>query len=1024
MRNLHVLELCSLSIPDANSTSSILKQVKFATFRLITESPLKAMTIIKTDGENHVSIFTVSIENESKVFNVNISDLSQNEVKPTNLWLNKSLTDYRFFEEGNCALFLTSQNNLEIVDYMKGEILCSCYIGSTADAIVSVYQNNKDENSNIYSFLVLVRIYRNGQFFNSLFSCFGQGSKWFIVPHGYEIMKTNNILAVNSSKAKNMDLVVELSESEIILSKFSIAWQEFCEEIFTSILETHSSLNGAMNSFGMFIGSLLSYFFFPKENDRCMNMIDYWDETISQVGLRRFPAEIVQLVALHFDIFHSSLQSHCHEQLFESIINTMDRTLRSAHMLDIGLTESIFILKLWRQYLRIIRANNSELLSDSTFLTKLTYILPGRCENFCLENLRRGILFPFLLFSANNIPIALNKSALEVLQLIPDVESIDPVDLISVVEYFLKKGSVSSNFSNLDAFLHSTDSIFELCQELFYRCKNNIEQSNNNVAEKGLRIISYALSLLDKIPILENDSNEVVRKIILLKNELSTMQKYLQLQILFKKLFHIEISYSEMINVGCEGLLFERLDNIAEHELQYFINDKFPAAVNIFHLKLDETLIKWIEESLENCLITSDETNESDSCSLTRLILVLSCLKSPNHQAASLLRIFQIPSLESMCSIPELGSVLESVQVPKTICGSSGMNNIGCRLCDIVDDVLDSVDSVLREQLTEAVRLFRIKLIAKMYNVVNFQMKNVEHMMAAVSLIINSRNNKGCVEDAMKIAVDRGLLRVDIKASLVRVIIDSIQSPLNDYEDLKIELAEVVDMDFKSLDYDFQFIFNFIPRELITVVIEDCVTHCLDKVEDLSSRIVSMNHNKDELRITKREIVLFTKGAIKLIEKYLDIVHKCSESDAISLENANQLKKSFHPAKHGEFKHLCTLELLQEFKRMLRLQYYYDIFISLSQLKKETANKILLENLSNNLVMQWLKQTSSSSAFNENPTQLIKDEVSRLFSECNKLKRICGLLHLNPQVYVVSIIKQMINSGKKVKQMTNANILC
>lgn len=1034
MNNLLLREICKID-PSHGNVNILLKQSKLYSSRLSVEDyPLKSMVVLDLVKDGILFLFIVSQTLCTASFHLKCSDGI--EITKVSVPM-PYLVDYHFFDsKSSVGLFITANNDLQILNTVSGKTLCSVHIGESVNSVITVQKQLSDAMN---CFQVVLRTSKNDQHYLSLQTVIEVNDEWFILPHGQEQTKLDVDLICKCVTPCNKSYIVQVDDCQLTFHQVSGPWSSFLEEIKNELFRTNFNAHDQFISFGSFVGMNLacSYFRASKE---CSLSLETWRQQINCLGKRRFPAELIQAAALLLELNWLSLRNQCSNEILQQFFDIVQDQLNSQHMLDIGLFDCQIIVRRWKYYSAVAKqlALSVDLFphSQPQICDVMINILPGSIGKFCTSSIVDGNLKAVLFLRKKQIPFHIRKPLLSLLRELPKYPEIDSNDLVSTVE-MLHQMQQRTIVSKSDALLDQTQFVLDLGNALYERCQFYVGiQSENPVdvlrnAEKNLVIIQFVLNLLNSVSIDEIDDKEIKRKfaeVSKLNNQLRTMKKNLQIQIIFEKLFSVHIEYHEILRVGYEGLIFERIDSLPEDTLLEALLTKIPKLLEIAEMKFDSVLMQWIEDTLTSCVIYGAPSVDGDNntCSFTRLLLVAFCLVSFEKKAKAALLFFQIPSLEEICSAQsvELNFLLTKFTSNHRKIDSRGINEIGKVLCEFAETVIAAVELDIKEQLIEAVRLFRMKQIALFYKITNFQLKDFEHLIGSASLILNCKNTVTNVDDSLQFAIDRGLVRIDIRTSLVRYITEIIESTDSTLFDNATDLIETssspdsCDTLFKGLENDLQLLLSVVPSKLLSFVVEDCIVHCFESINALSQKYFDLSKNKinsvggDISSIDKEKVLLMqlTKGSIKLMEISLDSNHNdVPSSNCRFLEERTSVSTV-------DSNSMCSLELLHDLKRMLLLQYHYGVYIPLHDLRRENVKKKLIESLSIDLVSTWMKSTAVNSKVSQSDisVETISQEVTALTMECNKLKRISGLLRVVPQHYILSVMKQLIHFGKKV----------
>lgn len=274
---------------------------------------------------------------------------------------------------------------------------------------------------------------------------------------------------------------------------------------------------------------------------------------------------------------------------------------------------------------------------------------------------------------------------------------------------------------------------------------------------------------------------------------------------------------SDVEDLGLCGLVRERLWNLRdiEDEIVGDVTYVIEPVLMEFGVVLDDVLQKWVQDAVEQRVVLVDtnalvkqsdvdtDTNNNGSnnsnrngrdsnsdrqdreddeedvtCTLSRLVSVVSLIKDSHRRVNSLLLLFQVPAVDVSEERPVVlledessPSLQEEQSTPCLQSDSAGSNpTISCpisvstidRLCALAQAACLLVEPVASEALREALRLHRIKTLAASYGVVSFDPRDRHQIRAVASVIALRAGRTHALRDAMEFASSWGTDSADL----------------------------------------------------------------------------------------------------------------------------------------------------------------------------------------------------------------------------------------------------------------------
>ena len=440
------------------------------------------------------------------------------------------------------------------------------------------------------------------------------------------------------------------------------------------------------------------------------------------------------------------------------------------------------------------------------------------------------------------------------------------------------------------------------------------------------------------------------------------------------------------------------------------------------------------------------------TCDLSRVILICGCIQNKTILAKATLMLFQIPSIEKKCMCLSKQQYITSS---------------GLRLAELVSKAIENppaegstdvtkssntgaLDAKLKDQILEALRLFNIRLIAAKYHVQHFDVRDNFHLLATISIIsgtLPSTSDNAAITpttslaDAMKFALDGSTLRVDIKPMMLRRLFYFVTNSSPSVA-TSIGSSSNAEMENTSSSYDAEYnsILKHIPiRSVLRDVLLEFTLMTMEEINDICEQIKkkskrsktsasstagnNINDYQEDERSLCQSVVQFTKAAIKTVETYLD---EFEDNQALAAQQRRSATSGVQSG--GKFGRqgnsssssssstasICNHNVLHELKRLFQLQTVYHIYdFSLNDLRKHSSCKLLIEKLASTSVFDWLRRFDETDHEAVSGSS-VEEDLEALSTDFNKLRRVCGLVQVSPELLVNAMSKKLLVSGKKV----------
>ena len=615
--------------------------------------------------------------------------------------------------------------------------------------------------------------------------------------------------------------------------------------------------------------------------------------------------------------------------------------------------------------------------------------------------LRAGHLQHALLIVQRCVRGALPLEPAEAVQRIPDECSLE--DFIAWVKYGVME--------RLSLFNDASPSLGALtvAGELLKRAEA-VEEKNGSPFV-AVRLVELAKDLTSSVPYaISSDSKQLIEQV-------SALHADLLLQQALWEQWHDEVRLEEVVSLRLQGLVYDRIDTIEESLLIEDLGQKVLPLVRQFSGNADDLLRGWIEESISTRIVLAGDelhtgVEDSESCTLSRLVKVASVIEDRNVQAKMVLTLLQMPVLEEMSLRgglpPATAAVAEegTEMTQKRLVSSNHLASTRL-LCDLASAASDFVDGATREALTEATRLLRIKSLAASYGIESFEPRNGKQVRSVVILIANTTHRAESLRDAVEFSSSWGNSSVDMKAVLTRaILIRSTNLPL-----------------FLSHSGTFESTLRtslgYLPAEMKQIVCEDAVAFLLEELADEADNIAYEPGQtcSAAVREIKQRAEMLTRAAVVLCSFYLDVTREETELVTPTVgtgsnESGNSAATKQRIRSHELQEGSIHSDLQQLLKRILTLQTVHDIFVSHVDIADLEVCQGVVAKLAKYRV-KLLLQEIASLPDTEGP------KVSRITQSNAPLdtasRKVCLLLNVLPTYFTHTAMKLMVEVSQTVR---------
>lgn len=535
------------------------------------------------------------------------------------------------------------------------------------------------------------------------------------------------------------------------------------------------------------------------------------------------------------------------------------------------------------------------------------------------------------------------------------------------------------------------------------RWAKQLEESTGSPFE-ALKLLSLARELATSTPCAADSSTTA------LVSDVHAMYRHLTLQKAVWEHWQDEIRLEEVVELGLRGIVFDRIDSVEESGLIVDIKGKVQSVVGQFGACLDELLRDWIQETISSKLVqaggnedTAQDADDGDKCTLSRLVLVAAAISDRSIQARMVLTLLQMPVLEDV----SLQSTSPYSDLKSSVTPGNHQNESTRMLCELAATAMDYVDGATRDALTEATKLLKIKALAASYGVENFEPRNSKQVRAVVILIASSLHRLEAVRDAVEFASSWGSSSVDMSAVLTRAIV---QRSTN---------AKVFSTQNSSFDEQLKRAIEYLPEELVQVVLEDSLIYLLDDLTDVSEEIVFQPETvASDAASTdaKRRAEMDVRAAVLLTSHYLDITRRdsgaASSSSAtttaasVDTTTASKERRIRFQEKRDEW---INADLLARLKRIATLQISHGVYLCIADLDDNEVCQTIAVKLAKHRVQDLITETSSSA--------VAADKTSSISALDAHSRKACALLNVCPTFFTHTAMKLLVEASHTVSRL-------
>eukprot|EP00981_Chlorochromonas_danica_P007566 scaffold1794_cov162-Ochromonas_danica.AAC.2 len=970
-----------------------LKNIKFAKWSLPVQSIAKAIVLqFSEEGGQSSRLVVLTEEGELSHFAIDATGsaaIVDDWVSIENSLAGQTVADIHY--DSPVLFVATMKGDLLSVEMSSCSLLDRFSLGiplQGIDLVEKISSKDAQPSRSLFGWIVSLRGPEKGDV-HSLTCLFALERKLFlVVPHGrmelsHASDSTMFLPSYTTSGSREVMVRSEESFSQLFLSFFSAVSKALASDIFHSLLELIEShtevvtLPGQL-PFGSFLGRVLYYVFFVTEKSAdCVELF------LQKVLSLRFGPEVVLSTSFLLKAIHLPLAV---------VLKTVLNHLESSHQFaENKLFECQAIFKQWQFLCDTTSLLHSAEDQSSSSLERFLSLLPISIHSTLSTYLEQGDLRPAIVILERHLwksPVVVAEKEpfmlFHLLTLIP-LECVDHRAVLKIADLLLATIAPVVATNNRQ-------------EEIYHICSNLLERSQNWCFTQGkecacMEMVAHALRLLTPLPDL-NDEIAILRK------QLEKLSHDLELQLALQDSLDLYVPMEEIQEFGWDGLICERLDETPVNDMEAFIQDRLRGITESFGVDIDHILYEWVMDKIQTTVasMTCHEEgvgpvlyDDDEESSIGLIIHRLIAVTRVNHlgplSIGCVLKIFQL------CSLSSAKHFSESLNANAT-------ETIGLRLTQLATDLIPKATLKEKEELMEAVRLFRIRLLAQQYGIEDIELRDNKQLAAAVAIIANASDRPQSIEDAISFSMEDGMVRTDIRTALIRKLICFITS--TPWDDLQY-------------DKQFSFLLSQILPSLLKHILEDALAYCVEEHHEvcaaidavLSQRKTSTSARRvDQVDNTPTEVLekhyamanSLVKGMIKLAEACVDKISSSSDNKSRAFS--------------------ATSELLPYYRRLLQLHSQYSLYLSIDQLKSYDHCKEALKGMAIALTETWLgelpvRSSIPSSSGSQHEQAAIAEDLEGLAGSVAKLQKISRLLEVSPQVFVKVITKIMIDKGRK-----------
>lgn len=559
----------------------------------------------------------------------------------------------------------------------------------------------------------------------------------------------------------------------------------------------------------------------------------------------------------------------------------------------------------------------------------------------------------------------------------------------------------------------------ELCRLLHDFAKCIADDLNKDSTCKV--IVHHALSALQQLPAYYKP--HVVNN---LRIDLESFSEHLSLQSALHKVLKVRVSIENIQSVGWRGFIFEQLEafNIVTEDgtalcndvLSGFIGSQLEVLTAKFSVDLDSILSEYIVCTFDQLL--SEMAMQEDGghivpihechATLAKLLVVFKNIRQPAlFGYTCLVKMFAFYSyLHNNESIP-LNKVAE-VALCENFC--DGM------MSTLAEEYIAVSKGKERDEVSEALRLYRLRLMARKYAIHDIDLRDNHQLLAALSIITNHGvlNGDNNLPAGMQFAVQDSNVRVDISSALTRRLVSFASSTPHD------DLA---------YDHKLHAFLICVPAKIMHTVLEDVLDCLRAEHDDFCSQLKLIGKSvleSGEAQELKTLADNTAKGIVKFSEAYCDGDYTTPGStQLLSWRERDVKSKSTSQLQHTT--HRDIFKVMSNYRKLYHLQTAHHIYMVNSDLGSAETCLSFIRNMALASVDKFLSSldqikhqypgsspyyVSQDSATAPDTNLLIGDYMC---TEIPRLGKIANILAVGLAKVVLIVTRRMLEKNKKVR---------
>lgn len=854
-----------------------------------------------------------------------------------------SLPEVVMFSHTSSKLFLVSKLGSLIVYDILSHTSTSCLIASDLVSTLAFKYVNNSEQSNSFAQVQILLQGADG----AKYLCtviYGDSVGTIIVPHGKELPEQRSQVPL-ALECTSSSWIQMTEGGEWQLSKFSKIFNTISSQLATTIVSAVSGVpSKSSNSFAFSLGQLI-----VKLNTEVQPA-----ELLQILVKHKFPAETALSAAFVLDYFDArGLPISEFLEKVSSLIMKSDS--------DVGAEECRKLLRKWKHYHWVISSYAAKYAQQNSGLISMSSLSTDKAAETMRNLLTGGLVLEFLFL-------------------------VDQLEHLSITELSVNMLPAQVHADNVTKFVTwqrshvaSDDLAFhlEVAEQLFLRSESIVGEGRGREA---MHILEYAVSMIDAQEMVEETAETAT-----LREQLQTLLFATRVVVHCKDILGTDYALDEVYEVGSDGIIFERLNSATPDNIRTLAAQAIPTLASHLVLNKDEILLRWLNSTIDNSVLNEDE-NEDTFATVQKLVSVSECVQEPKLASQAVLKLFQIPNLEKLLK---------------------RMSDGGCNIIQKAAAICGELSDASGEKLHEALRSFRLKVIASKYGIEVFDIRDKTHLRILVSIIVNRRLDAVWIEDLSYCAYDRGIIRLELHAVLIRLLTqDTDHNHHHQQQSLDILKA----------------LFASLPELLMLTVLDDSIKALITEYDVLCEEVVpegflnskaSKSTSSSSQANHQQALDHYISKAKAFIDFYIDrAAYKATSTESDSLSSAT--RNALSNARGYSASSLETIV-----SRLKYLQVEFGIYLTSKQIKSTIACKKVLEAFIKHLMLPMttvVKDTSSTPhqrvAMSLLPVGTHSDELPT--SSFVLLQKIATLMNLSPQFAINEILKQYLASGKKV----------